>query len=159
MSSEESLPLVSAFRFHVTFRATEGGGSTIDVCSGAFAECSGLEATMEPKVIKVGGLNYGAVQRAGPVSFATVILKRGMTSTRHLFEWFQDVAGGAHAHRRNAEIAMQDPAGQTVLTWGLDRCLPVKFKAGDLNAKTGEVAIEELHLAHEGLRAFAAASR
>lgn len=152
MSTEDTLPLLTAFRFEVSFRDTGAGGGAIEVCSGAFAECTGLEATMEPKVIKVGGLNYGAVQRAGTVTFATVILKRGMTSTRHLWQWWQMVAGGGYAHRRNAEIAMQDGEGNTVLTWGLDHCLPVKFKCADLNAKTGEVAIEELHLAHEGLR-------
>jgi hypothetical protein len=27
----------------------------------------------------------------------------------------------------------------------------VKFKAGDLYAKSSDVAVEELHLAHEGL--------
>lgn len=109
---------------------------------------------MEAKMIRVGGMNYGAVQRGGPVSFATVILKRGMGPTRHLFDWFQRVAGGDYAQRRDAEIAMKNAADETVLTWGLDRCLPVKFKAGDLNARTGEIAIEELHLAHEGLRMF-----
>jgi hypothetical protein len=29
--------------------------------------------------------------------------------------------------------------------------MPVKFRAGDLNARGTDVAIEELHLAHEGL--------
>src|SRR6266702_7131110 len=86
---------------------------------------------------------------------ATVILKRGMTSTRDLWKWFQMVGGGGYAYRLSAEIAMQDPAGKTVLTWGLDNCLPVKFKAADLNAKGTEVGIEELHLAHEGLRLVA----
>jgi phage tail-like protein len=155
MSREETLPLISAFRFTVSFRQAGASGAPIDVCSGAFAECTGLEATMEPKLIKVGGLNYGGLQRAGTVSFATVVLKRGMTSTRHLYEWFQMVAGGQYHQRRNAEVAMQDPAGNAIVTWGLDNCLPVKFRCADLNAKTGEVAIEELHLAHEGLRLFA----
>jgi len=107
---------------------------------------------MEPKVIKSGGANYGPAQRAGQVSFATVILKRGMTSTRDLWHWFQMVGGGGYAYRLSAEIAMQDTAGKTVLTWGLDNCLPVKFKAADLNANGTEIGIEELHLAHEGLR-------
>lgn len=149
--------LLTAFRFHVSFRDA-AGGAAVEVCQGAFAECTGLEATMEPKLIKVGGQNYGAVQRAGGVSFATVILKRGMGTTWPLFDWFQQVAGGAYALRRDAEIAMRNAADETVLTWGLDRCLPVKFKAGDLNARTGEVAIEELHLVHEGLRLFATGS-
>jgi hypothetical protein len=30
--------------------------------------------------------------------------------------------------------------------------MPVKFRAGDLSARATDVAIEELHLVHEGLR-------
>lgn len=152
MSAESSLPPLHVFRFEVTFRRIGGPGGAVDVCSGAFSDCTGLEATMEPKVIKAGGANYGATQRAGTVSFATVVLKRGMTRTRDLFRWFQLVGGGAYAYRLSAQIAMQNGRGETVLTWGLDRCLPVKFKAADLNAKGNEIGIEELHLAHEGLR-------
>ncbi len=47
---------------------------------------------------------------------------------------------------------MLDSAGEPVLTWVLERALPVKFKAADLNARGSEIGIEELHLAHEGLR-------
>lgn len=143
------------FRFHVRFRRASGGSGPVEVCAGAFAECTGLEATMEPKVIKAGGANYGAYQRPGPVTFATVVLKRGMTANRDLFKWFQLVNGGAYAYRLSAEIDMQNAEGTTVVTWGLDHCMPVKFKAADLNAKGTEVGIEELHLAHEGLRLIA----
>jgi phage tail-like protein len=152
MSAETALPPLHVFRFEVRFKRVGTGSGPVDVCSGAFSECTGLEATMEPKVIKAGGANYGATQRAGTVSFATVVLKRGMTRTRDLFRWFQLVGGGAYAYRLSAEIAMQDGEGRTVVTWGLDRCLPVKFKAADLNAKGTDIGIEELHLAHEGLR-------
>jgi phage tail-like protein len=152
--AENLLPPLIPFRFQVLFRqsgAQAHQGSDVSVCSGAFAECSGLEATMEPKVIKAGGMNYGAAQRVGQVSFATVILKRGMTSTRHLWEWFSTLATGGYAHRMDVEIDVQDAAGKTVLKWGLQSCMPVKFKAADLNAKGSEIAIEELHLVHEGL--------
>jgi phage tail-like protein len=147
--SENLLAPLQVFRFEISFKRA---GSDVAVCSGAFAECSGLEATMEPKVIKSGGENYGAYQRPGIVSFATVVLKRGMTKTRDLFKWFQMVNGGAYAYRLSAEIAMKNAGGETVVTWWLDNCLPVKFKAADLNAKGTDVGIEELHLAHEGLR-------
>lgn len=153
---ENLLAPLHVFRFHIVFKADPlrgtPGTSESALCSGAFAECSGLEATMEPKVIKQGGVNYGAAQRAGQVTFATVVLKRGMTTTRDLWNWFQLVAGGAYAVRMSAEISMQDTAGNPVLTWGLKRAMPVKFKAADLNARGTEVGIEELHLAHEGLQ-------
>lgn len=152
--AENLLPPLIPFRFHVRFSQTSQGaqqGNEVDICSGAFAECSGLEATMEPKVIRAGGMNHVPSQRVGQVSFATVVLKRGMTSTRHLWKWFEMVSSGAYATRMDVEIDVQNAAGETVLTWGLSQCMPVKFKAADLNAKGTEVAVEELHLVHEGL--------
>jgi phage tail-like protein len=155
--AENQLAPLQVFNFLVTFkrdalpRSSVPSGSQVQLCSGAFAECTGLEATVEPKVIKVGGANYGTAQRMGRVSFATVVLKRGMTTTRDLWKWFQLVGGGAYAYRLAVEIEMRDGGGAPVLTWGLARALPVKFKAADLNARGTEIGIEELHLAHEGL--------
>lgn len=146
-------PLIP-FRFQLRFRqsgAGAGQGGEVDVCQGAFAECTGLEATMEPKVIRSGGVNHGAYQRAGQVTHATVILKRGMTDNRHLWKWFALVSGGDYAARMDVDIDMLDGAGSKLMTWSLARCMPVKFKAADLNARATEVAVEELHLAHEGL--------
>jgi len=157
------------FRFHVGFVREpidgRGGGAAADaedICEGAFSEVTGLEASMEPKTIREGGSNYGAHQRAGQVSFATVVLKRGMTATRDLWKWWAvfaggesatggNASGGAYAHRMTVRITLQDIEGSDVLRWRLERAMPVKFKAADFNARAGEVAIEELHLAHEGL--------
>ena len=151
--TERTDPL-HVFRFRVVFQrdslAQQGGTTPMNV-SAAFAECTGLEATMEPKVIKEGGRNYGAAQRAGQVTFATVILKRGMTSNRELWDWFDLLAKGAYAHRRSATITMQDTSGKDIFAWKLEKALPIKFKAADLNAKSTDVGVEELHLAHEGL--------
>ncbi|MDP2018334.1 phage tail protein [Hydrogenophaga sp.] len=153
VAQPSSAPLIP-FRFQVRFRqsgAGTGQGSEVDMCKGAFAECTGLEATMEPKVIRSGGVNHGAFQRAGQVTHATVVLKRGMTDNRHLWKWFALVSGGDCAARMDVDIDMLDGAGTKVMTWSLARCMPVKFKAADLNARATEVAVEELHLAHEGL--------
>ena len=153
--AENRLAPLQVFNFHVTFKrdALLGppDGSEVTLCSGAFAECTGLEATVEPKVIKAGGSNYGPLQRMGRVSFATVVLKRGMTTTRDLWNWFQHVCGGFYAYRLSVEIEMRDGNSEPVLIWALARALPVKFKAADLNARGTEVGVEELHLAHEGL--------
>ena len=154
MTAENTLAPLHVFRFQVDFREDSlesGGGDEVPVCSGAFSECSGLEATMEPKVIKEGGRNYGAAQRAGPVSFSNVVLKRGMTSTRDLWSWFELVSRGGYSYRLAAVITMLDLAGNPVLRWQLEKALAVKFKAADLSAKATDVGIEELHLAHEGL--------
>ena len=158
MAKTES-SLVGNFRYHLVFsenRLTSDGtkpGPEKAVAGGSFAECSGLEATMEPKVIKEGGRNYGTHQRVGSVTFATVILRRGMTDNTDLWNWFRTVTlTGAYTHRMDVKIIHLDFDGTTVIrTWLLDRAMPVKFKSSDLNGKSGEIAIEELHLVHEGL--------
>lgn len=143
------------FHFDVTFVETKLDGTRGDalpLCRGAFAECSGLEATMEPRAIKEGGRNYGAAQRAGQVTFATVILKRGITDARHLWQWFDFVAQqGRYAYRLTATVTLLGGADKPLLKWTLANALPVKFKAPELNAMAGEVGVEELHFVHEGL--------
>lgn len=150
------------FRFRVAFKERMLGqppGSDIDLCSGAFSECSGLEATLEPKVIKEGGRNWGAAQRAGKITFATVILKRGVTSTEDLWAWMEYVGKGSYGHRVDAIVTMFDTAGKGVMSWTLENALPIKFKTADLNAKATDVAIEEIHLAHEGMTRASASSQ
>jgi len=153
--TENMLYPVNVFRFQVDFReqiiGNKAEGEKVVLCSGAFSECSGLEANMEPRVIKEGGRNWGVIQRAGKTTFATLVLKRGMTRARDLWNWYEFVGNGKYAHRLNVVITLFDTSGQSVLAWQLSNALPVKFKAADMNAKGTDVAIEELHLAHEGL--------
>lgn len=158
------------FKFHVAFTrepvAARGGGTGEGaeeaLCEGSFSEVTGLEASMEAKAIKEGGANYGVHQRAGQVSFATVVLRRGMTSATDLWSWWALFAGagtpdgatrgnGAFAHRLTVRITLMDVDGTPRLKWRLERAMPVKFKSADFNARATEVGIEEIHLAHEGL--------
>jgi phage tail-like protein len=143
------------FRFLVDFQTAYLGstapGDPFDICTGAFSECTGLEATMEAKIIKEGGGNYGVAQRAGPITFATVVLKRGISTNRNLWEVFNAIASGMFAPRLQVTITVLDQSSKPAIAWQLDRAMPVKFKFADLNAKGAEVGIEELHLVHEGL--------
>lgn len=150
---------VGNFAFHVSVKVVGAGGK--ELCNGGFAEVSGLEATMEPKVVNVGGRNYGPLQLAGPVNFSTVVLKRGMTDVRDLWVWWSLFTGAdlqrtgkfAKATSRcDVLVSLGGPDRNVLLTWRLENAMPIKFKAGDLTARGTDVAIEELHLAHEGLR-------
>lgn len=154
MATAAMIPL-HVFRFLVEFRSDsltdDGVNDLFDVCQGAFAEVTGLEATMEPKVIKEGGRNYGVAQRAGGTSFATVVLKRGISTSQNLWQVFNTLAIGTFAPRMQVTINMFDLDGSPVMAWQLDRAMPIKYKFSDFNARAAEVGIEELHLAHEGL--------
>ena len=69
-----------------------------------------------------------------------------------LWQWFVDVVSGVRPVRRyDGTVTVQGQDGAGRATWQFHRAIPAKIVGPALNAKTGEVAIEELHLAHEGL--------
>jgi phage tail-like protein len=153
--STSSLTPLHVFKFQVDFftdsLSDDGSHEQLPVCSGSFAECTGLEATMEPKSIKEGGRNYGVAQRAGGTTFATVVLKRGVSSNQNMYQIFNSVSTGTFAPRMQVTINLFDIDGSAVLAWQLDKAMPIKYKFSDLNSKNSEIGIEELHLVHEGL--------
>lgn len=127
---------------------------------GAFQECTGLEVEMDVAEYVEGGRNNGVVQRAGRTKVSRIILKRGMlhpvggTVNADLWQWFMDVVDGVRPQRRydgTIEVLAPDGAA-TVATWAFSRGLPAKVVGPQLNARTGELAIEELQIAHERLR-------
>ena len=70
--------------------------------------------------------------------------------------WIQGVvAGELPVPRYDGTIQVMSVGETAVATWQFDRGLPAKIRGPELNAKTGEIAIEELHIAHEGLRLVA----
>jgi phage tail-like protein len=123
------------------------------VCSASFAECDGLEMTMEPKTIREGGNNNAQIHLIGPVSYGQLTLKRGMTSTYDLWDWFDSVLRtGGHGLRASGEVVLLAADHETVnMRFMLTRCLPVKLKAPGLNAKEGAIAIEEMQIVYERL--------
>jgi phage tail-like protein len=151
------------FNFHVAIEVDElknsGGGQ---LCKGSFAEVSGLEATMEVKSIRSGGQNHGAIQKRGPINFSTVVLKRGMASSRDIWQWWKLFSAEpkfSRSTRCTVRITLQDHEQKPAVVWVLANAIPVKFKAGDLSAKSNDAAIEELHLVHEGLTIEGEAAR
>lgn len=150
-----SIDPLNVFRFKVEFRpsGSRSSGGAVDLVRGAFSEVSGLEATMEPVAVSEGGRNWGQAQLPGRTTFSTVILKRGLSPTRHLWQWFSHVARkGAYATRMDVTITLEDLPDSPVLSWTLVRALPVKLKIPDLSATSQEIGIEELHLVFDDLR-------
>jgi phage tail-like protein len=139
----------TAFNFAVEIHVP---GLPKQLCNASFAECDGLEMTVEVKTIREGGNNGRQIRLAGPTSFSQLTLKRGMTANFDLWDW----VGAFHADpslRADAEVVLFAGDGQTVrASFILSRCVPVKLKAPALNAKDGMVAVEELQLAYESMR-------
>jgi phage tail-like protein len=121
------------------------------VCNAAFAECDGLEMTMESKAIKEGGNNAQVHRAAGLLTYGTLTLKRGMTATFDLWEWFTKVVEDPSIRADGEVVLLAANGTDERARFVMERCLPVKLKAPALNARDGAVAIEELQLAYESL--------
>lgn len=129
------------------------------LCRGLFSEVSGLELTMEPRAIAVGGRNWGEVQRVGPTRFSPIVLKRGVTEINDMWDWFDATTrGNNYGYRLQGEIRVlggelnDDGEAKAVMVWKLEGVLPTRFKGPDLSSTSNQVAIEELTLVHESLR-------
>jgi phage tail-like protein len=128
---------------------------------GGFAECQGLDLEADVKEYLEGGSNDSIVRRAGRAKLQPLVLKRGMLVVGDggyvdgaLWRWLQDmVAGVVPVPRYDGVVQVMDPTCRRVVaSWTFLRGLPAKVTGPQLNAKTGEIAVEELHISHEGLR-------
>lgn len=139
----------TTFRFEVVLDLDQPtAGLASPLCDAAFAECDGLEMTMEPKIVESASVTDRQQRVIGPMKFGQITLKRGMTSNLQLWQWFAQTRPGS-VLTAHGQITMWDSDGTPAIQFTLQGCLPVKMRAPALNAKDGLVAIEELGLVCE----------
>ena len=156
MAEPKTVYPFSAFNFDVQIEVK--GLDVKRVCDGQFAECDGLEMTMDVKTIREGGNNVSQIRLIGGVNYGQVTLKRGMTANSvDLWDWFdaQQLAVPSQLRkdmRGEATIVLKTPNREKErVRFILRKCLLTKLKAPALNAKDGVVAIEELQLTYESM--------
>lgn len=176
--AENTATLLGNFNFRVTLRrsataeagalgtrtAPSGGSPGEALGEGGFQECTGLDVEMDVAELVEGGRNDGVIRRVGRGKYSPIVLKRGMfvadeTANADLWAWLQGILTGERPVRRyDGTIEVLDRVGNrdeqeavVLATWRFVRGLPSKVTGPSLNAKTGDIAMEELHIAHEGL--------
>jgi len=104
---------------------------------------SGL--TTETTVIEYREGNERATTRKIPglTKYSNIVLKRGITKDRSLWNWRKTVIDGATL-RTSGSIILLDESRQEVARWNFREAWPCKWEGPALNAKSGEVAIETL---------------
>lgn len=127
------------------------GGVVNPLCNAAFTECNGLDMTMEPKTYQSGGDNQRQIHKPGPVTYGRLTLRRGMTDTLHLWDWFAAAAKAGSNAKAQGEITLWDAGGTPRLTFILADCLPAKISGPAFDAKNSQIAIEELQLVYATL--------
>lgn len=142
----------TSFNFAVEINRGDEGAPLVNA---AFSDCDGLEMNLEVKTIREGGANGRQIRLNGMVAYGQLTLKRGMTDSFDLWNWFKDSVADPRL-RANAEVVLLAADGVTERArFQLSRCVPIKIKAPAMNARDGQVAIEELQIAYETLQLVA----
>ncbi len=121
------------------------------ITQAGFSDCSGLGSSNDPIEYREGGDNTTMRKLPGMTKYTNISLKRGLTDSHELYDWYRLVVTGK-TERRNGSIVVLDADGITeVVRWNFFNAWPAKLEGPTFSAKGNEVAIETLEIAHEGL--------
>jgi phage tail-like protein len=140
-------PFVGRFLFTVD-------GLTI----GAFTEVSGLSVQIDTEDLIEGGQNHYVHKLPGRLKWPNLVLKRGITDSDNLFEWFAKCSGDGFADAGNkiepmhGAVTLLDSRGEPVRRWNFVEAYPVKWTGPKLAASSRDVAVEELEVCHCGFK-------
>jgi phage tail-like protein len=119
------------------------------VATAGVTEVSGLNTETSVIEYREGSDRSLTRKLPGITKYSNITLKRGFTKDRSLWQWRKTVMDGA-PQRRNGSVVLLDESRQEVARWNFHNAWPCKWEASSLHAKSSEVAIETLELAHEG---------
>lgn len=122
----------------------------IDDVTGDFAEVSGLDVQVEPIEYRNGSDPTVSRKLPGLAKFSNIVLKRGVTGSRDLWDWMRTVRTGK-TDRRSGSIILLDEEGKEVSRWNFYDGWPCKWVGPMFRANASEVAIETLEICHEGI--------
>ena len=129
---------------------------------GTFRECSGLEIEVEVIEAKSADPTGKMIIQKLPGSnkYTPVTLKKGQTSDMALWKAFADSLGSQSMagkrsggfKRKTGAIVIKDPTGaKEVCRYEFTEAWISKYKGGELNATSNNLALEEVTIVHEGL--------
>jgi phage tail-like protein len=135
--------VVGAYRFMVELDGMLVAG---------FSEVTGLASEIEVQEVPEGGLNGYAHRLPVRVKLQPLVLKRGMTKTNELWNWYADVMSGRIV-RKSGSIILYNERDYEFRRWNFYDAYPTKWTGPDLNAASSEVAVEMIELTHNGFKA------
>jgi phage tail-like protein len=118
-----------------------------------FQECSAISLEVAVTEYRNGNDKENQPRKVTGLSrVADVTLRRGLIGSLTLYEWLNGIRNGDEQALRNVTIQLlSEDHSDVVTTWHLLRARIVKYVAGPLNARSSDVAMEEITLAYERL--------
>lgn len=130
-----------AFNFLVEIDGTTVAG---------FSEVSGLDVTAEPIEYRSGSEKGTVRKLPGLVKYGNIVLKRGYTENRELWEWIKATIDG-RTERRSGTITLLDESREPVIRFAFEEGWPCRYAGPFFDARKAAVAIETIEICHEGL--------
>jgi phage tail-like protein len=160
MSVGQRADPVLGYNFAVTLQDSSTAVATISISLGlapqaGFSECSGLEISMPAEEYKQGGENNTVLKFPSRVTWTNLKLRRGIAVSNDLWEWFYGFVEG-RGKRRDGIISLRNDQQEAIRVWKFVRGFPVKYGGPSMNAGQSQVAIEEIEIAHEGIKVLSA---
>ncbi|MBD2846102.1 phage tail protein [Paenibacillus sp. IB182496] len=118
---------------------------------GGFTEVSGLSSETELEEYREGGVNGYVHRFPKSTSFGTIALKRGLSGSSELWDWYQQVASGTVV-RKSGSIILQHYDGDELCRWNFFEAYPTKWIGPELNAAQSDIAVESIELVHNGIK-------
>lgn len=134
--------IAGAYRFHVEIQGLLVAG---------FSEVSGLTVETEIEEVIEGGLNAYVHRLPSRTRYEPIVLKRGMTASTDLWDWYAGVVAGK-VTRKNGSIILYDNRFQEFRRWNFYDAYPVKWIGPSLDASGSQVAVESVELVHNGFK-------
>lgn len=122
--------------------------------TGTFRECSGLGSESEVMEHKAAAKNgqVRCYKIPGNLKYENIVLKRGVTDDMQIWDWRKKVEDGkVDDARMTGTVTMYDQTNKALAEWTFENAWPVKVSGPTLNAGGNDIAVEELHIAHEGM--------
>ncbi|CAG7638827.1 hypothetical protein PAESOLCIP111_03981 [Paenibacillus solanacearum] len=116
-----------------------------------FSEVSGLTAVTELQEVPEGGLNQYVHRLPVRTKLEPIVLKRGMTLTNELWNWYADVREGRIV-RKSGAIILYNEYDLEFRRWNFYDAYPTKWSGPELNASSSDIAVEAIELTHNGFK-------
>jgi phage tail-like protein len=126
------------FRFRLEIQGLQVAG---------FSEATLPEMSIESTTYREG-TDISSRKLSGRATVGNLSLKRGLTDSMELYNWFSSVAqlGADTGGRKNVSIILIDESGNETVRWNMTNTWPTKYSTTDFNAGSSDAMIETLDL-------------
>ena len=125
-----------------------------------FLECQGFQRSQDViEICEVTSQTWGSKQSKGlpvrtkipgNVKSGNIILRRGMTNSTGIWNWFEKIEKGEWGKQRKlVSLSIYNQASQEVARFELAGAWAASYKIADVNARSTEIEIEEVEVAFE----------